>query len=147
MAEVVHEDIVEHILIGLDVEDLISCMRVCKSWYSLITSPRFVTLHLSHSYNKDPYNNELVHRRIFFITHLGFGSHHLVGSSNGLVCIFSLQDRKVFVRNPLTREVRQLRSLPLVIHHVGVLVMIHPRMTTLLSQWPTKARTVHMFKC
>ncbi|KAF5820077.1 putative F-box domain, galactose oxidase/kelch, beta-propeller, F-box associated interaction [Helianthus annuus] len=104
MAEVVHDDVVEHILIGLDVEDLISCMRVCKSWHSLITSPRFVTRHLNHSYNKDRYNNELVHRRIVFITHPGFGSHHLVGSCNGLVCISSLQDRKVFVGNPLTRE-------------------------------------------
>ncbi|KAM0024961.1 putative F-box domain, galactose oxidase/kelch, beta-propeller, F-box associated interaction [Helianthus debilis subsp. tardiflorus] len=112
MAEIVHDDIVEHILIGLDVEDLISCMRVCKSWHSLITSPRFVTRHLNHSYNKDRYNNELVHRRIVFITHPGFDRHHLVGSCNGLVCISSLKDRKVFVGNPLTREVRQLRSLP-----------------------------------
>ncbi|KAJ0617095.1 putative F-box associated interaction domain-containing protein [Helianthus annuus] len=81
-------------------------------WHSLITSPGFVTPHLNHCYNKDRYNNEFVHRRIVLITHPGFDSHHLVGSCNGLVCISSLQDRKVFVGNPLTREVRQLRSLP-----------------------------------
>ncbi|MFS7916363.1 putative F-box domain-containing protein [Helianthus anomalus] len=33
-AEVVHDDIVEQILIRLDVKNLIRCRRVCKSWNS-----------------------------------------------------------------------------------------------------------------
>ncbi|KAJ0953314.1 putative F-box domain-containing protein [Helianthus annuus] len=106
-AEVVHDDIVEQILIRLDVNNLIRCKRVCKSWHSLITSPGFVNRHLNRSYNKDRYN-EIGHRRI------SSTDHHLIGSSNGLVvvcnspCIYS----KFLVGNPLTREVTRLRPPP-----------------------------------
>ncbi|KAI3823128.1 hypothetical protein L1987_04558 [Smallanthus sonchifolius] len=85
MAEFVHEDVSELILIRLDVKDLIRCKSVCKSWYSLITSPRFIN---RHSYNKDRFNNELGHRRIILLDddddYDNDDDHHLVGSSNGL---------------------------------------------------------------
>ncbi|KAJ0617152.1 putative F-box domain-containing protein [Helianthus annuus] len=67
MAEVVNEDVVEQILIELDVKDLIRFKTVCKSWHSLITSPRFVNRHLIRSHNKDRNNKEIGHRRIGFV--------------------------------------------------------------------------------
>ncbi|KAJ0778603.1 putative F-box domain-containing protein [Helianthus annuus] len=116
-----NEDVVEQILIELDVKDLIRFKTVCKSWHSLITSPGFVTRHLNRSYNKDRYNNELGHRRITLFDDLTSG-YDLVGSSNGLVCLISNSPYiipSVFVGNPLTREVRQLRSPP---HSIGSLL-------------------------
>ncbi|KAJ0806736.1 putative F-box domain-containing protein [Helianthus annuus] len=112
MAEAVNEDVVEQILIELDVKDLIRFKTVCKSWHSLITSPRFVNRHLIRSYNKDRNNNEIGHRKI------GLGYTYpgrLVGSSNGLICFASSSlyaDVKFSVANPLTREVTQLRNSP-----------------------------------
>ncbi|XP_076948088.1 F-box/kelch-repeat protein At3g23880-like [Bidens hawaiensis] len=106
-AHVVDDDVAEQILIRLDAKDLNRYKRVCKSWLSLITSTRFVSRHLNHSYNKDRYSNKLGHRRVSV-----FGNHHrLVGSSNGLVCICSLRSNLI-VHNPMTREVRQLPYLP-----------------------------------
>ncbi|KAF5820076.1 putative F-box domain, galactose oxidase/kelch, beta-propeller, F-box associated interaction [Helianthus annuus] len=102
--KLVHAYVVEQILVRSDVKDLIRFKRVCKSWHSLITSPRFVNQHLNLSRNKDRCNNELVHRRIT--------CDHLVGSSNGLVCMTPENYSKVIVVNPLTKEARQLSSLP-----------------------------------
>ncbi|KAI3716457.1 hypothetical protein L1987_67352 [Smallanthus sonchifolius] len=111
MGERLDDHVLEKILIGLDAKDLIRCKSVCKSWYSFITSLRF---------NKDRYNNELGHRRITSVTHSGFHCrfchddnhhHHLVGSSNGLVCISSFRS-ELLVGNPFTREVRHLKLPP-----------------------------------
>ncbi|KAM0024959.1 putative F-box domain-containing protein [Helianthus debilis subsp. tardiflorus] len=41
MAEFGYGDLVELILVRLDVKDLIRFKSVCKSWHSLIASPRF----------------------------------------------------------------------------------------------------------
>ncbi|XP_076955836.1 putative F-box/LRR-repeat/kelch-repeat protein At1g11620 [Bidens hawaiensis] len=113
MAEIdVHDDIVEEILIRLDVKDLKRYMCVCKSWFSLITSPRFVRRHMNHSCNKDHYTNGFGQRRVTLFKSLDyFYRPRLVGSSNGLVCIES--ECKLMLCNPLTREVRQLPSPPI----------------------------------
>ncbi|XP_076948086.1 F-box protein CPR1-like [Bidens hawaiensis] len=108
MADVVHNDVVEQILIELDVKDLIRCKSVCKSWYSLITSSGFIKRHLTRSYNKDRYNNNLGHRRVSVFKLSFFANPDRVGSSNGLVCVFYDISFKLIVGNPLTREVRQL---------------------------------------
>ncbi|KAF5820118.1 putative F-box domain-containing protein [Helianthus annuus] len=118
MAELAHDDLVEQILIILDVKDLIRFKTVCKSWHSLITSPRFINRHLIRSYNKDRNNNEIGHRKIGrghqnsqrIVLAPTYG-HRLVGSSNGLVCIIIKSEFgcNVLVSNPSTREVRQLR--------------------------------------
>ncbi|KAF5820103.1 putative F-box domain-containing protein [Helianthus annuus] len=107
MAEVVHADLVEQILLRSEVKDLIRFKSVCKSWHSVITSSGFINRHLNRSYNKDRHNYEIGHRRIRLTD--GSGSYTLVGSSNGLVCIISyLRIGEVLVGNPLTRELRQL---------------------------------------
>ncbi|XP_076901330.1 F-box/kelch-repeat protein At3g23880-like [Bidens hawaiensis] len=108
MAEVVNEDVVEQILIALDANDLIRYKSVCKAWYSLITSPRFVKRHLNHSYNKDYSNKKLCYRRVSLLMDSANAKHYfLVGSFNGLVCVKYLRT-KFMVGNPVTREVRQL---------------------------------------
>ncbi|KAI3716468.1 hypothetical protein L1987_67373 [Smallanthus sonchifolius] len=113
MAESVHDDVVEEIMLGLDANDLVSCRSVCKSWHSLISTSRFINRHLSYSYNKDRCSNELSHRRIF-LEH-NDGGFRLVGSCNGLVCISTFSSKvilgkyKLLVGNPLTREEKQLK--------------------------------------
>ncbi|KAJ0806759.1 putative F-box domain, galactose oxidase/kelch, beta-propeller, F-box associated interaction [Helianthus annuus] len=109
MAKFVHADVVDQILLRSEVKDLIRFKSVCKSWHSLITSPRFVNRHLNHSYNKDCCNNKLNNRRICLAYEECFYS--LVGSCNGLVCIFSYLTWTILVGNPMTREVRRL-NLP-----------------------------------
>ncbi|KAK9072509.1 hypothetical protein SSX86_008943 [Deinandra increscens subsp. villosa] len=121
MVEFVHDDELEQILIRLDIKDLIRCKSVCKSWHSLITCPGFINHHLSRSYKKDrfnegPYKNRRAHRRIILAEEFSFLSydddhHHLVGSFNGLVCIFAFSS-KLLVGNPSTREVRHLELPP-----------------------------------
>ncbi|XP_076948029.1 F-box/kelch-repeat protein At3g23880-like [Bidens hawaiensis] len=115
MAEVVDNDVVEQILIWLDATDLNRYKRVCKSWRSLITCPRFVKRHLNLSYNKDQHNNKLGHRRVsVFENPYLITIPVLLGSSNGLVCI-EVSITKHIVGNPLTREIRQLPHRPYMI--------------------------------
>ncbi|KAK1435308.1 hypothetical protein QVD17_01069 [Tagetes erecta] len=111
MAGFVQADVVEKILITLHVEDLMRCKSVCKSWYFLITSPGFVNRHLNHSYKKD--RKRAYNRRIILVN-IGDSLYmdQLVGSSNGMVCIFASNYSKLLVGNPLTREIRQLKPLP-----------------------------------
>lgn len=104
-------DIFEHILINFDIRDLIRFKSVCKSWNSFISS-RFVEAHRNHSYNNDCYNNEFGHRRIVMSEfsdsfEFNFVNRYLVGSSNGLVCIYTLRAQFI-VANSWTREVRKL---------------------------------------
>ncbi|XP_076939950.1 F-box protein At3g07870-like [Bidens hawaiensis] len=105
-------DLVEHIHVRSNVKDLLRLKSVRKSWYSLITSPRFIMLHLNHNYSEDRCNNELGKRIVLTDDD---DNHKLLGSSNGLVCVItfdsvfdSTYNGKVSVWNPLTREVVQL---------------------------------------
>ncbi|KAL8247038.1 hypothetical protein R6Q59_008254 [Mikania micrantha] len=110
-------DAVEEILVRLDVEDLIRCKSVCKSWLSFISSTRFVKAHLKHNYNNDRDNHELGHRRIssYAIKNeddwLYCNGFFIVGSCNGLVCI-SPEDVELVVTNPSTRELKKLPPPP-----------------------------------
>lgn len=116
MADVVGHDIFENILLRLDVEDLIRCKSVGKSWYSFISHPSFIYTHLNHSYNNDRNSREIYHRRILIptiirrLSYYKFGEAricYLVGSSNGLICTCS-SDAEIIVTNPYTREMRKL---------------------------------------
>ncbi|XP_076881024.1 F-box protein CPR1-like [Bidens hawaiensis] len=106
-------DVVEQILVRMDVEDLIRCKSVCKSWLSLISSPRFVKAHLNHNIKSDRDNRELGHRRVCLPyilnedTWFCFDCIHIVGSCNGLLC-FSPRGSELVVTNPSTREHRKL---------------------------------------
>ncbi|GKD00869.1 putative F-box domain-containing protein [Tanacetum coccineum] len=119
-------DVVEDILSRSDAEDLIQWKRVCKSWYSLITSPSFVKLHLKIN------GNNRRHLRILMPTYwktvekisneslCEFNLWRVVGSSNGLVCFSRLyKDGLTVINNPWTREVTKLPMSPLVPEKVG----------------------------
>ncbi|GKD03489.1 F-box protein CPR1-like protein, partial [Tanacetum coccineum] len=100
-------DIHEEILLRLQVNDLIRCKSVCKSWNSLISSPRFVKSQIKR------HSNEIGDTRIIVSDgassrchdcfYLGVHECQLLGSSNGLVCI-SCYDTNFLVVNPSTRE-------------------------------------------
>ncbi|GJZ96008.1 F-box/kelch-repeat protein-like protein isoform X1 [Tanacetum coccineum] len=102
-------NIVEDILARSQVEDLLRCKSVCKSWKSLISSRRFVKYHLNYNLKKKAYNNESGDTAIEFDSEY---CHRLVGSSNGLVCIHVCFKDELFVINPSTREVKKLRNPP-----------------------------------
>ncbi|GKC40655.1 putative F-box domain-containing protein [Tanacetum coccineum] len=126
-----HGDIVEQILARLDVDDIIRCKLVCKSWLSLISDPFFVKTHLIHSYNKDRKNNET--RRIDTTDLLFYGFPRrigriisskscILGSSNGLVCLLTMDAKQILVANPSTRQVMQhLPAPPINVPNVTVL--------------------------
>ncbi|GKB65287.1 putative F-box domain-containing protein [Tanacetum coccineum] len=117
MEAMVMFDVVEEILLRLPVKDLLRCKSVCKSWYSLISSPSFIKIHEKFICNKDHKNNkQLGNRRIAMIRKYTFtNGHHdalyIEGSSNGLVCIASIYNR-LFLTNPSTREFRELHKPP-----------------------------------
>ncbi|GKA04401.1 putative F-box domain-containing protein [Tanacetum coccineum] len=124
-------DVVEDILLRVAVKDLIRYKSVCKSWYSLISSSRFVELHLKRTCDNNDY--DLEHRRIAMPTvwKIPDETHErlydyqnnvwkVVGSSNGLVCISPLFHRHlILVNNPCTGEVRELPLAPLVSEKSG----------------------------
>nr|GEX45874.1 hypothetical protein [Tanacetum cinerariifolium] len=109
-------DVIVHIFVRLDGIDLVRCKSVCKTWFSIISTPLFVTSHLNYTFIN---NYELRDKRIimhdacFFSIDNSFLSneYHIIGSSNGLVCI-SPKDVQLLVTNPLTREVNYLPTLP-----------------------------------
>ncbi|KAI3706267.1 hypothetical protein L6452_23884 [Arctium lappa] len=115
-------EILEQILVRLDVRDIIRCKSVCKAWQSIISEPGFINAHLKHSYNNDRNDNEIGERRIvmarfpyrytirqYEVDDRFFDYHycHLIGSSNGLVCI-SPFTAEILVVNPSIREVKKL---------------------------------------
>ncbi|GJT27800.1 zinc finger, CCHC-type containing protein [Tanacetum coccineum] len=109
MGEFMHDDICEQIHIRLDVEDLIRCRSVCKSWKSLISHPRFVKAHHRRQVNLSPYRMAIIPN--YFSKYNG-PEYCMVGSSNGLACINSIDSDEIIVANPWTREERMLQRLP-----------------------------------
>ncbi|GKE40597.1 putative F-box domain-containing protein [Tanacetum coccineum] len=119
-------DIDEEILLRLEANDLIRYKSVCKSWYSLISSTRFINSHLNYNLRKKADNNEIGDTRITALTitsmccddcfYLRRYECQVVGSSNGLVCV-SRYHTDFLVVNPSTREVKELRHPPRAYNH------------------------------
>ncbi|GKD36793.1 F-box protein CPR1-like protein, partial [Tanacetum coccineum] len=112
-------DVVEDILSRSDAEDLIQWKRVCKSWYSLISSPSFVKLHLKINGNNRRHLRILMPwywKAVDKISNESFYEYNqwkLVGSSNGLVCFSRIRkDALTVINNPWTREVTKLPMAP-----------------------------------
>nr|XP_043611535.1 F-box/kelch-repeat protein At3g23880-like [Erigeron canadensis] len=117
-------DILERILIDYDVKNLTRFKGVCKSWHSFISGSRFVNAHLLRSQNDDQNNNNFGHRKIVMSIYrypdkfFNDNDHRkdfyrndcpLIGSSNGLVCIYASWTR-LYVANPLTKASVKLES-------------------------------------
>lgn len=108
---IIPEKLIERILVRLDVENLIRCKSVCKSWRSLISHPKFIKTHLNYCSN----NNDNPHRRIDRVilpTHCPKPGqkYYIVGYSNGLACINSFHGNEFIVANPWTREERMVQK-------------------------------------
>ncbi|GJS67748.1 putative F-box domain-containing protein [Tanacetum coccineum] len=100
-------DIHEKILLRLEVNYLIRCKSVCKSWNSLISSDRFVKSQLKR------HSIEIGESRII-VSNLASSRQwecEVVSSSNGLVCICRYCTNFLVV-NPSTRELKELINLP-----------------------------------
>ncbi|XP_071687362.1 F-box/kelch-repeat protein At3g06240-like [Rutidosis leptorrhynchoides] len=110
------DGVVEKILARLDVEDVLRCKSVCKSWYNLISSDYFVKANLKRSYNNNREHGyirirlRLLRWTINIITKLR-DYCMVTGSCNSLVCISSFGD-ELLVTNLCTREVRKLPMPP-----------------------------------
>nr|XP_043624770.1 F-box/kelch-repeat protein At3g06240-like [Erigeron canadensis] len=104
---VIPDDIIEEILVRLDLKDLVvHCNRICKSWRSLVSGSRFAVSHFTKHSNTNS-NNTNKRWRICIIEDCL--RKHLIGSSNGLVCIFT-PNAQIIVANPLTGEVKKLEN-------------------------------------
>ncbi|XP_071687353.1 F-box/kelch-repeat protein At3g06240-like [Rutidosis leptorrhynchoides] len=102
----------EVVLARLDVEDVVRCKSVCKSWYNLISSNDFVKAHLKHSYISNR-EHGFLRIRLHWIPNNNAANLRnclMVGSCNGLVCI-SPNPGEFLVTNPSTREVKNLPNL------------------------------------
>ncbi|KAL7185300.1 hypothetical protein ACSBR2_027266 [Camellia fascicularis] len=111
---------IHNILSTLPIKTLLRCTSVCKSWYSLITSPSFISTHLNRNKQQDPpllllsHCSEHPRKEHFSIHHdnptlddyaeLDFPFHsvnwyfRIVGSCNGVVCL-SDDDRVTYVED------------------------------------------------
>ncbi|KAL2937096.1 hypothetical protein RDABS01_020545 [Bienertia sinuspersici] len=124
------EELVIEILKRLPVTSLLRFMCVCKSWYSLITNPSFISVHLSIQSNKISSNcsSTLYSFGFEFFLHdvdeplndwtkidslVGHKQRLIVGNFDGVLCLFDHCDRGVgplILWNP---SIRKAFTLPL----------------------------------
>ncbi|XP_059630709.1 F-box protein At3g07870-like [Cornus florida] len=58
MSDFLPSDVLIDVLARLPVKTIVQCTCVCKSWYSLLTSPSFITTHLNRSCLAKTNNND-----------------------------------------------------------------------------------------
>ncbi|KAK9932993.1 hypothetical protein M0R45_020208 [Rubus argutus] len=105
----------------IPVKTLIQCRRVCKSWHSLFSDPRFTkdlfsrtpTCHLviaSGTYFLLDFNNASCPSGVQALKTSGRSRADIVGSCNGFLCSYKkqLNHHGFYISNPITGE-----SLPL----------------------------------
>ncbi|XP_047333383.1 F-box protein CPR1-like [Impatiens glandulifera] len=127
MASLFPDEILENILCRLPVKSLLRLRCVSKSWLSLISSPRFVKLHLNRSvqtksnlslyitdarvlsrwnlYSLD-HDHDHVRRPTEIVKHPLRCRKHIIqnwGSCNGLICLSNF-DNTVCLWNPSTKK-------------------------------------------
>ncbi|KAL0376363.1 UNVERIFIED_CONTAM: putative F-box protein [Sesamum calycinum] len=124
------DELIVEILTRLPVISLLRCRCVCKSWLSLISSPRFVRYHLRKA-KQDP---DYAHHRIMLNYHgdlmqcsvpsllrqpivdafdtdysvrFSMESCWIMGSCDGLICL-AIDTKGLFLWNPSTRVCKKL---------------------------------------
>ncbi|KAK8588546.1 hypothetical protein V6N12_022975 [Hibiscus sabdariffa] len=129
-------EVIVHILSRLPLTSLLSSKLVCKAWRSLIQDPFLITKHLSYlaEVGNDPSfilqsNWPIPDQRHF----LDFFDHsegkviskklptsttpmNLVDSCNGLLCMYDITCRNVYICNPFTRQSFSI-DLPKLVDH------------------------------
>ncbi|XP_059652197.1 F-box protein At3g07870-like [Cornus florida] len=65
MSDFLPRDVLIDVLARLPIKTLVRCACVCKSWYSLLTNPSFITTHLNRSSVAHNNNNNLLLVRRF----------------------------------------------------------------------------------
>ncbi|XP_057506612.1 F-box protein At3g07870-like [Actinidia eriantha] len=131
MSVYVPEDVLVDVLARLPIEIIVRCTLVCKSWFSLITSPNFISHHLNRiiSNNKGHLliryrtdkprqeycslrfddNNTFDEYKSFDFPFTRLHSYFdIVGSCNGLICLSDDQFRynvRMYLWNPCIRKV------------------------------------------
>ncbi|GJZ32429.1 putative F-box domain-containing protein [Tanacetum coccineum] len=114
-------DVIEAILLRCLVKDALRSKSVCKSWYSLISSPSFAKTHANFICNKEEDNPKKIAMITSYLDVSGrqvkvrsgwsyYSKWSMEGSCNGLVCIYS--GARIFVTNPVTREFREIQQAP-----------------------------------
>ena len=109
MSDYIPNDLLIEVLASLPVNSLIRFKSVCKSWYSLVTSPIFINKQLNHSktntdellirlytatdkkehyllfHDDEKFGDE--YSELEFPFRIKFGYFRVVGSCNGLLCL------------------------------------------------------------
>ncbi|KAM7503289.1 hypothetical protein LguiB_002193 [Lonicera macranthoides] len=122
MSDYLPPEVMNEIITRLPVKTLLRCTSVCKSWYSLITSPNFITTHLNRNNNgnqifvryfiaddnltgKYQYSVHLDNDTFDKLETFEFplpGCFRIFGSCNGLICLSS--DDCMILWNPCIRK-------------------------------------------
>lgn len=128
--EYIPHELVNQILLRLSVKDLLRFKCVCKSWWSHISSPYFITDHvefnkknpnyilakfkdrISADYNISILNHETLevldtHHDFPHIPNIEAGDTEIVGSCNGVVCLrYYSSINMIILWNPATRDTK-----------------------------------------
>ncbi|CAN0927041.1 F-box/kelch-repeat protein At3g06240 [Linum grandiflorum] len=137
MSDYIPQDVLTRIFLRLPVKSLIRFRSVSKSWNSIISSPVFVSLYSGHHLRRRPThflfsiffrlfnqilmfhpdpednsfpvtNDEQIHWPFPY-----YGNFQLVGSCNGLLCLFFRQSRALCLWNPAIQKYVTLDPPPM----------------------------------
>ncbi|XP_059662960.1 F-box protein At3g07870-like isoform X2 [Cornus florida] len=139
MSDFLPPDVLIDIIARLPIKTIAQCACVCKSWYSLVTGPSFITTHLNrHTLSANNNNNQLIlvrsysdcssearytigcdNKKFREYTKLGFPfksfpnkNFRVIGCCNGLICLsddLSKYTEDLHLWNPL---IQNLITLP-----------------------------------
>lgn len=139
MSDYIPEEILREIIVRLPVRSLLRFTSVCKSWYSIIINPSFISLHLNRTLANRKSNDDKLLLRVYtnndrkehyFLLSdddkFGdeymeiecpiksyFGYFRIVGRCNGLICFcddYFRDAQNVIIWNP---SIRKTVSLPM----------------------------------
>ncbi|KAK9285575.1 hypothetical protein L1049_024770 [Liquidambar formosana] len=116
------QEVLTEIFTRLPIKSLLRCTSVCKSWYSLIKNPSFITTHLNsntspllllrhctENYEEDRYSLHFDNDTLDLYSKLDCpfksftGYFKIVGYCHGLLCLSDCHIEPTFLWNPSIR--------------------------------------------